>query len=427
MNRIAQRKDLLFNLIVNTSDGGFFGFALGFASFVTVLPLFVSTMTDSAILIGLIPAIHTVGWQFPQLLTAYQVSRQPRFKPMVLKMTLHERLPFLFLGVIAWLSPYMGTHTALVLTYAMLIWQGLGAGFTATAWQSMIAKIFPPEMHGTFYGIQSSAANLLASLSAVIAGFILAKIDPPRSFAACFFLASICMVISWVFLALTREHASPPPELEQDRSQFRSQIIYILRRDTNFRWFLLARMLAQFGVMAFAFYTVYAVKYHHVSEAAIGVMTGAFMATQIIANPIMGWLGDHWSHRSVMIAGMLISSASAILAWKAPDPNWFFLVFILAGIGNVALWTVGMAMTLRFGSEQERPVYIGLANTLVAPATILAPLFAGWLADARGYPSTFITSAMGGVIAAFALARGVKDPTLSDKTADYPNANQPRP
>lgn len=45
-------RNLRYNFIVNLLDGGFFGFAMGFASFVTVIPLFVSTMTASAILIG---------------------------------------------------------------------------------------------------------------------------------------------------------------------------------------------------------------------------------------------------------------------------------------------------------------------------------------------------------------------------------------
>ena len=89
------RGALKHNLIYNLMDGGFFGMALGFASFVTVLPLFVSNMTDSPILIGLIPAIHSMGWQLPQLLIADRVARLSRYKPMVLLLTIQERIPFL--------------------------------------------------------------------------------------------------------------------------------------------------------------------------------------------------------------------------------------------------------------------------------------------------------------------------------------------
>ena len=74
------RKHLRYNTIVNLLDGAFFGSALGFASFVTVLPLFVSSLTDSALLIGLIPAIHSMGWQLPQLFTANRLSQQKVYR-----------------------------------------------------------------------------------------------------------------------------------------------------------------------------------------------------------------------------------------------------------------------------------------------------------------------------------------------------------
>ena len=69
------RKNLKHNLIVNIADGSFFGFGIGISSFSTIIPLFVSTLTNSAILIGLIPAIHNMGWQLPQLFTAQKISR----------------------------------------------------------------------------------------------------------------------------------------------------------------------------------------------------------------------------------------------------------------------------------------------------------------------------------------------------------------
>jgi MFS family permease len=126
MNESYLLKNLRYNFTVNILDGAFFGLALGFASFVTVIPLFVSTLTDSAILIGLIPAIHSVGWQLPQLLIANHVARQRRYLPMTLLMTVHERLPFLGMAAVAFFLPSLGPRLALL--FAMLIWQGLGGG-----------------------------------------------------------------------------------------------------------------------------------------------------------------------------------------------------------------------------------------------------------------------------------------------------------
>lgn len=413
-------KNLKYNLIVNLLDGGFFGFAIGFASFVTILPLFVSTMTGSAILIGLIPAIHSVGWQLPQLLTADRVSRQKRYKPMVLWMTVQERLPFIGLGIVAWYLPKLGNQAGLVLTFGLLVWQGLGGGFTATAWQSMIGKIIPSDRRATFYGAQSAAANLMASVSAVAAGFILEKLPSPQDFVLCFLLASLNMAISWYFLALTREPESVPLTSASEQGVFWSRLRAILRRDLNFRWFLVVRMLSQLAVMASAFYTVYVVRYHGMSEVGVGLMTGVLLGTQIAANPLMGWIGDRWSHRAVMEIGIGSAVLSALLAWLAPSPGWFYLVFILAGIANVAVWTISLAMILEFGSESERPAYIGLANTLIAPATILAPFLGGLLADVAGYPAAFVTSAIGGLATLVVLQVFVRDPRRLNQVGPDP-------
>src|SRR5512141_2945879 len=98
------QKHLRYNVFFNTLDGGFFGFAIGFASFVTVLPLFVSTFTDSAVLIGLIGSLRAIGWQVPQLFTTNHVAGLRRYKPTVILMTLNERFPFVLLAGVAWFA-----------------------------------------------------------------------------------------------------------------------------------------------------------------------------------------------------------------------------------------------------------------------------------------------------------------------------------
>ncbi len=403
-------KSLKHNFTVNILDGAFFGFAMGFASYVTILPLFVSTMTDSPLIIGLVPAFHNVGWQLPQLLTANIVARQKQYKPLVQKTTIHERLPFLGLAIIALLLPRLGNRLGLFLTFAMFAWQGLGGGFAATAWQSMVAKIFPSDRRGTFFGLQSSAANTLSSFSAVAAGFILEKFESHLDFAICFMLTSVSMVVSWFFLKATREPAHSIDDLPPVQTAVWAKSKEILRTDVNFRNFLFARILSQLAMMGFAFYTVYAVRIHHISESEIGIMTGLLLGVQIVANPIMGWIGDNWSNHTVMKMGMIAATLSALLAWWAPTAGYFYLVYLLTGIANVSIWTTGLAIIHEFGTGAERPVYIGMANTFVAPANVLAPFLGGFLAGISGYPAAFLASAFAGLAAVLAYQYLVNDP-----------------
>ncbi|MFL7870509.1 MAG: MFS transporter [Anaerolineales bacterium] len=419
------QRNLRYNFTVNMLDGGFFGFALGFASFITIIPLFVSQMTDSAMLIGLIPAIHSTGWQLPQLLTADQVSRAKRYKPLALLMTLHERLPFLGLAIIAWFLPHLETQTALILTYALLIWQGLGGGFTANAWTNMISKIIPAELHGTFFGAQTAAFTGFEAVAAILAGLILDRLDGPLDFTLCFLAAVLAMIISYFFIALTREPDSIKPVTEALPADFWKKSGNILRSNRNFSVFLAIRSLSQFAVMGFSFYTIYAVWHFGINDFIAGVMTTVFLLANILASLLMGRWADRWSPRKVMAIGALGSALSALMAWLAPSAAWFYPALVFASLGAVATWTIPMALTIRFGSENELPFYIGLSNTTAAPASIMAPIVGGWLADAFGFQATFIASALCGLLTASVLYFALQDPVHAQTAIPQPVIQPP--
>ncbi len=407
------RKNLRFNVLVSFIDAGFFGLAMGFGSFSTIIPLFVSHLTDSAMLIGLAPAIHAVCWQLPQLFTASRMARLQRFKPTVMRNTIHERLAFVGLAIVALLVPSIGLNAALIITFLLLAWQGLGAGFTANAWQSMIAKIIPSQVRGTFFGGQAAAANILMSLGALAGGYALEIGGFPNGFALSFFVTGIFMALSWIFLNRTREAESPVAlDPNHPATTFRG-MWGILRRDKNFSWFLVTRILGILATMGFSFYILYALRRFDMDVVTAGWLTATLTIAQTVANIVMGWLGDRFGHRLMLILGALAITASSLLAWWAPSLDWFYLIFVLEGLANVAIWTISMAITVEFGTEPERPTYIGLSNTLVAPFSILAPLLGGWMVDNINYQTMFIVAAILGVITAIVLAFLVKNPRAS--------------
>lgn len=411
------QRNLRFNVFIGMVDAAFFGFGWGFSSFGTIIPLFVSQMTDSAILIGLIPAIHAVGWQLPQLFTANRVARLRRYKPMVMLMTVHERLPFMGLALAAWLLPAWGASIILPLTFLLLIWQGLGSGFTANPWQSMIAKIIPSDARGSFFGAQAAVANVVISGAAVLAGYLLDLLDSPLDYALCFLIASLGYWASMGVLAFTRELNDYNKDIPPSQTSVFKGMGDILRRDKNFAAFMAVRVLYQFATMGFAFYIVYGLRRFGMDTITAGYLTATLTIAQTIANAGMGWLSDRVGHKKILVVGMVSVALSSLLAWAAPSLNWFYLVFIISALANVAYWTIGMVLVVEFGSEAERPMYIGMSNTLVAPFTIIAPILGGWIADSFGYQTTFLLSAIGGVIVTLMMIFLVKDPRQATSTS----------
>jgi MFS family permease len=401
-----------FNTFVNIMDGAFFGSALGLASFTTIIPLFISQLTDSAILIGLAPAIHVVGWQLPQLLTAGRVRRLSRFKPMVLAMTVHERMPFLGLALLAWFLPGISDTTALVLVFTLLVWQGLGGGYTANVWQSMIAKIIPVAWLGGFFGAQSSAANLGAAITAVAAGQILERYSYPYNFALCYALAGVGMVISFLFIAATREHDHTPAHTSGTREHDWKEIVRIIRTDVAFQRFLIIRMVFHLGMTAFSYYAVYVVDKLGASVGLVGWLTGVLIFSEVILNPLLGMLGDRRGRELVLVVGAFAAMSSSLLAgWMTSIPAWF-LIFILAGAGYAVGWTTTMVLSIEFGNLSEQATYIGMSNTFIAPVSLMAPFLAGWSIEVFGYTAMFRGSAV-----VFLVAVGLSWSLLRSRTS----------
>lgn len=405
------QKNVRFNFTVNIADAAFFGLAAtGFASTITVIPLFFNALGASEILIALVGSIHTIGWQLPQLFTAGFVSRMARFKPMVIFMTIHERWPFFGLAVVALLMNTLHPTLTTILAFLMLVIYAIGGGLAATAWQSMIGKIMPLEQRGTFFGMQSSLSSLLGAGGALAAGFVLEKLPSPLDFTLCFFLAGVAMMISLWFLNQTREPAHEIPENTHVQRFGWGRMMAILRRDGNFRWFLVARILAIIAGVSVYFYTIYALRTFNVTEVTMGMMTGVMTLSQTVANPILGWLGDRWGHRNMFATGAVMISGSLAVALFATEANWFYLAYALAGAANAAFWAVAITLTLEFGDSHEKPLYIGLANTPVALVGLIAPVMGGFLAQQFGFQAAFLMSIVAGVLMSMIMLFIVQNP-----------------
>lgn len=407
------RDKLHYNTVVNLWDGSLFGFGImGLASYVTIIPLFLSYLTESTALIGFVATLFHIGWQVPQLLTSSYVASMQRYKPMVLAATLGERVPYFGLALLALAIPSIGVDIALVLVLILLALQSLAGGFTGTAWQSMISKIMPPHRLGSFFGIQSACVNLFGAGGALLASFILQRLDFPDSFSLLFTLAGISMLASFVGLALTYEPKSPPQNIaEQVRwRQFGGRLRQILRGDDNFRWFLIARGLTAVSLTAISFYTIYGIRRFDMSPEFVGILTSVLLVANTISSSVIGWVGDRWGHRRVLIAANILTVLSITIALSASEASWFFAVFALTGIVNSAQWSTIMTITVQFGTVAERPYYIGMANTFIAPVTIFAPIIGGWLVDAVNFELTFGIFALAGLLSVLVYLILMQDP-----------------
>jgi MFS family permease len=69
---------------------------------------------------------------------------------------------------------------------------------------------------------------------------------------------------------------------------------------------------------------------------------------------------------------------------------------------------------MEFGTESERPTYIGMSKTLTGPFLLVAPIIGGWLVQMWGYQAMFLVAFLFSLLAFGTVKFFVVDPRNSD-------------
>jgi MFS family permease len=401
------------NFIVNGLDSASWLFGASFISISAVLPVYARHITDSALVIGLIPALHDFLFFIPQLFLAPLVERLPRKYPLVLFLGVVERLPYLVLPFAALWFDGMPAQTATLLFILLMVWKAIGSGIVAIPWQEMIAKIIPVTHRGRFFGLSHLVGQFAGIGGAALAAIILARYPYPQNFALSFACGLVGIWLSFVFLALTKEPAIPVPPIQHAPGKYGKRLGTILRQNPNFRTYLVSRWFSYLGTMGFGFVAVFGVERFGLPDSMAAVFTGILYATGVIGYLVWGPLGDRLGHKLLLqiTACLWIAALACVLSVHFLQfEAGIFLAFGLMGLSSSGGLLGDFSLAMEFGPVPERPTYIGLARALTAPALLIAPVLGGLIAQTIGYPALFAVSLGFVAVGLGILSWLVKDP-----------------
>ncbi len=398
-----------WNFSVNVIDGSFFLLAQSLMSPTTILPFFVSRLTDNPFYFGLLAVLANGGWFFPQLFTAGPIERTARKKPWLINLGFFlERMPLVLLTATTFLAVRSPAWALALFLLAFAIYN-LGAGVIAPAWQDLLAVCFPATRRGRLMGVTMFVGGIAGALGAVGSSRILDTIAFPRNFLILFALATILMFLGWAVLALTREPVRQVPRNAENRLRLWTRLGRILRRDQNFRRFLIARGLLAVGGMGVAFVTASAVSKWDVSGGTVGNYTVAFLVGQSASNLLFGLLADRKGHKVSLLLGGLAASIGYVIAGTATLPLLYYLVFVLLGVYFSATFVSGLMIVLEFVGPEQRPTYVGITNSIIGAINVVIPLAGSWLATIS-YTYLFALSAAASLLGVLLMAVWVADP-----------------
>ena len=402
-----------WNYLFNSLDVICFMGSISLLSATTILPLFISKLTDNTIPLALTAILAQAGFFLPQLFTSNFIERLDRKKPVVTNLGfLTERLPAILL-VGAGAAAYWSSTLALILFLFFFAWFNLGGGIIATAWQDLIARCFPVNWRGRFFGGNMFLGTAIGVGAASLAGVVLEQFAFPLNFIIIFGMAAIGINLSWGALLLVREPVEKSIVPRRSTTEYLRELPNVLRNDLNFRNFLIARFVLAIAEMGSGFLTVAAIQQWAIADSMVASFTTASLVGQTIASLIMGVLADRYGHRLSLEVSAVAATLAFGAAWFAPDPSWYLPVFFLLGYFTGARIVSGTLVVMEFCVPEKRPTYIGLASTITGIGSAIAPLIGVGLVEI-GFDWAFAASTLTSLTALLMLRYWVREPRFEE-------------
>jgi len=402
---------LRHNVLALGLDFGLFLVGLSFAGQATILPAFAAHLGAPNVVIGAIPALMTVGWYLPPLFVAGYTESLSRKLPFIVRYTVWERAPYLVLAAVAFTLADPAPGLSLALFLAMLLVIAATGGVLMPAWLDVVGRAIPTRLRGRFFAATSMSAGVAGLGAGLVTAWLLATVPAPRSYGICFVIAALFLGLSYVALASVKEPDGPAAAAATSLARQLRRVPGLLRGDRNLAWYLATRLFATVGGVASGFYTAYALAVLGTPAWRAGVFTTAIIVGKLAGDAVLGWVADHAGHRAVLIVGVLATVVGNGIVLTARSADVLDLVFALVGVQFAAHNVSGLNVLLEFApSVAERPTYIGLGLTMVAPVAFAAPLVAGLVADTVGFRAVFLGAALGGLTALVLLIGLVRDP-----------------
>ncbi len=264
----------------------------------------------------------------------------------------------------------------------------IGKGIRGAPRDALIADLTPPEIRGAAYGLRQSLDTVGAFAGPLLAiGLMLAFAG---DFRTVFWFALIPAALSVLLLVFSVQEPDKPAGHGKLRSPIRWRTLHDL--GGAFWWVVAIGGVFTLARFSEAFLILRAQQFGLADSYAPLVLVVMNVVYAVAAYPL-GWLADRMSHRTLLIAGLVVLIAADFVLAQAQD-----LAMAAAG---VVLWGVHMGMTQGLlatmvaaaAPAELRGTAFGCFNLVSGVAMLIASVLAGLLWDTLGAATTFYAGA----------------------------------
>ncbi len=366
-----------------------------------VLVSFLSQLTQSPILLGLVLPIRDGAWSLPQLWVSGFLQNQRH------KLTFYRKVSYVRIASWVLLALTMNLvqepQKLLIAFFTVYILSSLANGLAGLPFLEIVSKTIPAVRRGEFFAWRLGLGGLLG-----VAGSFLVRwaLDPRSDIAFPYnygLLASLFCVLATISMVVFYKVEEPLDPVVVQRSSFGEQFkraLAALREDVDYRRYLAMQSSFLMAGSAAPFFAVYLQHELGGDPAMIGIYLAVVTATNLLANAGFGRISGKVGYRKVLIlaatAGTLMSTLVLLLSVLAKPMEisplmaslWLLPVFFLSAIRSTGNGVSSSSLLLGITPEKDRSLYIGFTNTILGGVLLLTGA-SGLLVNVLGYSALF--------------------------------------
>jgi MFS family permease len=407
---MADHKNDRRNFVLHILNGVLFYVSEAFTDPNLVVTAFLSQLTASNVLIGLLAPLRDTGWFLPQLFISPWVERMPRKARLYGLITYVRGAGWILLVACMFLIEQ--PSALLIAFFLCMVLISISAGFAGLPFMTVTQKVIPSDRLGLLFGLRLFIGGGLAILAGGLIGVILSgnvfglQLRFPDNYALLFAVSTIFFVTGCAAFALIKEEPDPVPARMTPLSAQLGRAWATLKSDPRFRRFLLMRVALMFAMTCIPFITVYAKRELGVSDAYLGSLVPIALAASLLSNLVWARITDRRSSRMVLalcsgLGVVLCALSLGLIAFNTAAPVLLPTAYALAGIIGSGIGVSTTPQMIQIVPAGQGPLYFGLLNTLLGIAMLFTSLV-GLIVDGLGFAALFVFC---GVCFALALER----------------------
>ncbi|HET7873541.1 MAG TPA: MFS transporter, partial [Terriglobales bacterium] len=121
-----------------------------------------------------------------------------------------------------------------------------------------------------------------------------------------------------------------------------------------------------------------------INDAQTGLLTSAFFICYMVAAPLVGWMGDRFPRKNIVLIGIAIWSGFTLLTWLVHDYNQLLFRHTIVGIGEASYATIAPTLVADSFSIERRGRMLSIFYLGLPVGSALGILLGGPLGEHFG-------------------------------------------